>query len=173
MKRTHIHIYMTRIYMNLLIIVKRICIFSCIWVEYIWIYSHTWKEYIYEYMIHIRIPHFAVYLKLAQHCSSCGVAVVVQQKRTPLGTTRLQVRSLASISGLRIGRCRELQREGVWASVFWTRLCRPRVERRLLHSSSSCPGAAPPPAGLCFLCLNPKHPIFLPCHFHFVSLSRT
>ena len=34
--------------------------------------------------------------------------MVAQQKRIRLGTTRLQVRSLASLSGLRIQRCREL-----------------------------------------------------------------
>ena len=31
-----------------------------------------------------------------------------QQKRIPLGTTRLKVQSLASLSGLRMWRCREL-----------------------------------------------------------------
>ena len=34
-----------------------------------------------------------------------GVPVVVQQKGIPLGTMRLRVRSLASLSGLRIWRC--------------------------------------------------------------------
>ena len=37
-----------------------------------------------------------------------GVPVVAQQKQILLGTMRLQVRSLASLSGLRIWRCREL-----------------------------------------------------------------
>ena len=37
-----------------------------------------------------------------------GVPVVVQQKRIRLGTTGLQVRSLALLSGLRIQRGREL-----------------------------------------------------------------
>jgi len=37
-----------------------------------------------------------------------GVPVVVLQKRIQLGTMRLQVRSLASLSGLRIHRCGEL-----------------------------------------------------------------
>ena len=37
-----------------------------------------------------------------------GVPVVAQQKQIQLGTTRLQVRSLASFSGLRIQCCREL-----------------------------------------------------------------
>ena len=38
-----------------------------------------------------------------------GVHVVVQQKRIRLGITRVQVRFLASLSGLRIQRCRELR----------------------------------------------------------------
>ena len=37
-----------------------------------------------------------------------GVPAVEQRKRTQLGTMRLRVRSLASISGLRIWRCHEL-----------------------------------------------------------------
>ena len=37
-----------------------------------------------------------------------GVPVVVQQKQIRLGTMRLWVRSLASLSGLRIWRCHEL-----------------------------------------------------------------
>ena len=37
-----------------------------------------------------------------------GVPIVAQQKRIRLGTMRLRVRSLASLSGLRIRRCREL-----------------------------------------------------------------
>ena len=37
-----------------------------------------------------------------------GVPIVVQQKRIQLGTMRLQVRSLASLSGLMIWQCREL-----------------------------------------------------------------
>ena len=37
-----------------------------------------------------------------------GVPIVAQRKRIRLGTIRLQVQSLASISGLRIQRCREL-----------------------------------------------------------------
>ena len=37
-----------------------------------------------------------------------GVPVVAQWKLIQLGTIRLQVRSLASISGLRIRGCREL-----------------------------------------------------------------
>ena len=37
-----------------------------------------------------------------------GVPVVVQRKRIRLGTMRWQVRSLASLSGLRILHCREL-----------------------------------------------------------------
>ena len=39
---------------------------------------------------------------------SPGVPVVAQWKRTELGTMRTQVRSLASLSGLRIRHCREL-----------------------------------------------------------------
>ena len=37
-----------------------------------------------------------------------GVPVVAQGKQIRLGTMRLRVRSLASLSGLRIRRCREL-----------------------------------------------------------------
>ena len=40
--------------------------------------------------------------------SNLGVPVVAQQKRIQLGTMRLQVRSLASLSGLMIWRCCEL-----------------------------------------------------------------
>ena len=45
-----------------------------------------------------------IFLKIAYR----GVPVVVQQKRIRLGTMRLQVQSLASLSGLRIQSCREL-----------------------------------------------------------------
>ena len=51
--------------------------------------DHDAKEYLKEYM-HI------------------GVPIVVQWKRIQLGTMRLQVQSLASLSGLRIRCCREL-----------------------------------------------------------------
>ena len=37
-----------------------------------------------------------------------GVPIVVQRKRTRLGTMRLRVRSLALLNGLRIQRCQEL-----------------------------------------------------------------
>ena len=37
-----------------------------------------------------------------------GVPIVVQWKRIRLGTMRLWVKDLASLSGLRIWRCREL-----------------------------------------------------------------
>ena len=37
-----------------------------------------------------------------------GVPIVVQWKQIRLGTMRFRVRSLASLSGLRIRRCREL-----------------------------------------------------------------
>ena len=37
-----------------------------------------------------------------------GVPIVVHRKQIRLGTMRLQVRSLASLSGLRIQRCHEL-----------------------------------------------------------------
>ena len=51
-----------------------------------------------------------------------GVPVVAQWKRTQLGTMRLQVRSLASLSGLRIQRCRELCvgcRHGLFLLWLW------------------------------------------------------
>ena len=41
--------------------------------------------------------------------ANLGVPVVAQQKRIPLGTMRLRVQSLASLSGLKIRHCRELQ----------------------------------------------------------------
>ena len=40
--------------------------------------------------------------------SRSGVPIVAQWKRIQLGTMRLQVRSLASLSGLRIQHCHEL-----------------------------------------------------------------
>ena len=40
--------------------------------------------------------------------TDAGVPVVAQWKQIRLGTMRLQVRSLASLTGLRIRRCREL-----------------------------------------------------------------
>jgi len=43
-----------------------------------------------------------------KNLSQTGVPVAVQWKRIRLGTTRLQVRSLASLSGLRIRHCYEL-----------------------------------------------------------------
>ena len=45
------------------------------------------------------------FLKLKS--SYTGVPIVVQWKRIQLGATRLQVRSLASLRGLRIWRCRD------------------------------------------------------------------
>ena len=44
-----------------------------------------------------------------------GVHLVAQQKRIRLGTMRLQVRSLASLSGLKIQLCQELQ----YKSQMW------------------------------------------------------
>ena len=40
--------------------------------------------------------------------SKLGVPIVAQQKQIRLGTMKLQVQSLASLSGLRIWYCREL-----------------------------------------------------------------
>ena len=40
--------------------------------------------------------------------TNMGVPVMVRGKQIQLGTLRLQVRSLASLNGLRIQRCREL-----------------------------------------------------------------
>ena len=40
---------------------------------------------------------------------SAGVPIMAQWKRIQLGTTRLWVQSLASLSGLRIWHCCELQ----------------------------------------------------------------
>ena len=44
----------------------------------------------------------------AETCGWLGVPVVAQQKRIRLGTLRLRVQALASLSGLRIWHCREL-----------------------------------------------------------------
>ena len=47
----------------------------------------------------------------------CGIPIVAQQKQIQLGTMRLWVLSLASLSGLRIRHCREL-----WCrSQMWLR----------------------------------------------------
>ena len=48
--------------------------------------------------------------------------MVVQWKRIQLGTMRFQVRSLASLSGLRIWRCHELcvgHRRGLDLALLW------------------------------------------------------
>ena len=69
----------------------------------------------------LQLNHFAVHLKLMQHCTltllpfkkkkglegrinkfGFGVSVMAQWKRIRLGTMRMQVRSLASLSRLRI-----------------------------------------------------------------------
>ena len=48
-----------------------------------------------------------------------GVLVVAQRKQIQLGTMRFQVRSLASLSGLKIQHCREL-----WCgSQMWLGSC--------------------------------------------------
>ena len=62
------------------------------------------------------IPFFFAFTSLihptliCNGCETCnlGVSVVVQWKRIRLGTMRLQVRSLALLSGLRIQHCHEL-----------------------------------------------------------------
>ena len=51
-----------------------------------------------------------------------GFPIVVQWKQIQLGTMRLQVRSLASLSGLRIQRCRELwlgRRRSLDLALLW------------------------------------------------------
>ena len=51
-----------------------------------------------------------------------GVPVVVQQKQIQLGTTKLRVRSLALLSGLRIQRCREMwcrSQMRLRSGMFW------------------------------------------------------
>ena len=72
-----------------------------------------------------QLPSYAVQHVSSLHCPPCsvvmvscslpdhkkwtlGVHVVAQRKQSRLGTMRLQVRSLASISGFRIRRCCEL-----------------------------------------------------------------
>ena len=59
-----------------------------------------------------------------------GVPVMAQQKQIQLGTMRLQVRSLASLSGLRSRRCLELWCRlqmrlvsGIAVAVVLARIC--------------------------------------------------
>ena len=53
------------------------------------------------------------------YIANTGVHMVAQQKQFRVGTMRLQVRSLASLSGLRIQHCHEL-----WCrSQMWLRSC--------------------------------------------------
>ena len=60
---------------------------------------------------------------------------MVQQKQIQLGIMKLRVRSLASISGLRIWRCREL----------WCRLAAVAPIRPLAWEPPYATSAAPPP----------------------------
>ena len=62
------------------------------------------------YKIYIYLNHFPAHLKLKKHYNLTMLRspVVVQRKRIRLGTMRLRVQSLASLSGLRIRHCREL-----------------------------------------------------------------
>ena len=60
--------------------------------------------------------------------SYMGVLIVAQRKQIRLGTMRLQVPSLASLSGLRVQRCRDLWckmrlRSGVAVAVAQARSC--------------------------------------------------
>ena len=76
-----------------------------------------------------------------------GIPVVVQQKRIQLVTTRLRVGSQASLSGLRIRRCRELWCRSktwlgsgiavalAWASGYSSNLT-PSLENSICHGCS-------------------------------------
>ena len=52
--------------------------------------------------------HFTLAIPVLEINHVSGVLIVVQSKRIRLGTTRLRVRDLASLSGLRILHCHEL-----------------------------------------------------------------
>ena len=54
-----------------------------------------------------------------------GVPIVVQQKLIQLGTMRLWVRSLASLSGLLIQRCSDMALLWLWHRPAATALIRP------------------------------------------------
>ena len=65
--------------------------------------------------LHLEVPRLRVEseLQLQAYATAAaildwGVPTVAQQKWIQLGTMRLRVRSLASLSGLRIGRCHKL-----------------------------------------------------------------
>ena len=73
-----------------------------------------------------------------------GVPVVAQRKRIQLGTVRLRVRSLASLSGLRIRHCCEL-----WCrSQMWLRYALLWLWHRLVAASPNRPLAWEPPYAL-------------------------
>jgi len=60
------------------------------------------------YSSHSKILNSILYDHFNIHRICSGFPTVVQWKRIQLGTVRLQVRSLASLSGLRIRYCHEL-----------------------------------------------------------------
>ena len=55
-----------------------------------------------------KLKDFLLKSGMGQECLFQGVDIVVQWKQLQLGTMRLWVQSLASLSGLRIWRCCEL-----------------------------------------------------------------
>ena len=61
-----------------------------------------------------------------------GVSTVVQWKQIRLGTMRLQVRSLASLSGLRIQPCC-----GLWCRPAATALIRPLAWKHLYATGAA------------------------------------
>ena len=73
--------------------------------------------------------------------SNVGVPIMVQRKQIQLGTMRMRIRYLASLSGLRIQRCRELWSRSQWSSdPAWLWLW-----RRLAATASISPLAWEPP----------------------------
>ena len=76
-----------------------------------------------------------------------GVPVMAQQKRIRLGTMRLQVQSLASLSELRIWHCLELWRRsqmrlGLVLLRLWYRLATTTLSRPLAWEPPCAMGAA-------------------------------
>ena len=73
--------------------------------------SESEKEYIYLNLFVVRqklTQHYKPSIKNLKILKNNGVPIVAQQKQIRLGTMRLQIRALASLSGLRIRHCREL-----------------------------------------------------------------
>ena len=70
----------------------------------LWTHTHNTHTHTHTHM------HIYVHTHNIKHNTFLGVPVMVQWKRSRLGTMRLQVQSLATLSGLRIWHCCELWR---------------------------------------------------------------